>query len=244
MTTDNRPQLVLLHGLTFDHHQWDPFLRELGPGRRVLAVDLPGHGDAPRRETYHGAEVADALHDTVTAAGLEAPILVGHSLGGVLATIYAARHPARGVVNVDQPLLTGGFGDLLRQVEPVLTGPQWRQIWERLLAGMHLEELPPAARELVGTRTDPRQDLLLGYWDEILKNSADDLTDQRERELRSIAGQQLPYAFVTSAEPDPAYAKWLTGLLPEVRIEVLPGGGHFPHLAHPAELVRIVEQLR
>jgi pimeloyl-ACP methyl ester carboxylesterase len=108
---------------------------------------------------------------------------------------------------------------------------------------MHIEELPPEARELVRTRTDPRQDLLLGYWDDLMRLPADEFTAQRESELRSIAGHRLPYAFVTSAEPDPAYAKWLIGLLPDARLEVLPGGGHFPHLAHPAALAELVTRL-
>jgi pimeloyl-ACP methyl ester carboxylesterase len=45
-----RPPLVLLHGLTFDRSLWRPSLAELrriDPGRRVLALDLPGHGASP-----------------------------------------------------------------------------------------------------------------------------------------------------------------------------------------------------
>ena len=44
-----RPPLVLLHGLTFDRTSWHPVLAELAaldPGRRVLALDLPGHGES------------------------------------------------------------------------------------------------------------------------------------------------------------------------------------------------------
>lgn len=247
MTDIDRPPLLLLHGLTYDRHQWDPFARalaEIDPGRRVLAVDLPGHGDAPHWESYGAEDVVDALHDAVAGAGLEAPVVVGHSLGGVLAGIYAARHPARAVVDVDQPLLVGGFGDFLRQAEPTLAGPGWRQIWDRLLGGMGIDELPPQARELVRTRTDPRPELLLGYWEPILRSTNDEITAQRESELRTINDHRIAYAFVTSTEPDPAYEKWLLGVVPHARIEVLPGGGHFPHLAHPAELAAIVTGLQ
>ena len=59
----------------------------------------------------------------MTEAGLHAPVVVGHSYGGVLATTYAATHHVRGVVNVDQPLLVGAFAALLRQAEPTLRGP-------------------------------------------------------------------------------------------------------------------------
>ncbi|MFI7605885.1 alpha/beta fold hydrolase [Micromonospora sp. NPDC049366] len=194
-------------------------------------------GHPPRRLPM---EVADLVHDAVTAEGLAAPVIVGHSLGGVLATIYAARHPARRVVNLDQPLLVGGFGEVLRRLEPVLRGPDWRQAWDRMTAGMGIDQLPPAAQELVRTRTTPRPDLLLGYWNEVLVTPAEHIAEQRTRDLVAIRDRGVGYDYVTGSEPKPAYRSWLESALPEVRITVLPGGGHFPHLAWPAEVAAIL----
>ncbi len=243
---DDRPALVLLHGMTYDRQQWQPLVRELDridPARKVLAIDLPGHGESPRLDSYRSDDVVDVVHDAVSTAGLQAPVLVGHSLGAVLATIYATRYPAHAVINVDQPLRAGGFEAMVRQVWPVLESPDWRQIWDRLLAGMGIDELPADARDLVRTRTTPRQDLLLGYWEEIQIMSAEQLIERRERELRLISEHRVPYVFVSGSEPDPVYRQWLTGLIPSVRTEVLTGGGHFPHLARPAELARICTTL-
>jgi pimeloyl-ACP methyl ester carboxylesterase len=39
---------------------------------------------------------------------------------------------------------------------------------------------------------------------------------------------------------DPAYAEWLSEMLPEARVVVLPNSGHFPHLAHPAAFAKIL----
>jgi pimeloyl-ACP methyl ester carboxylesterase len=114
-----RPPLVLLHGLTFDRTSWHPVLAELAtldPGRQVLALDLPGHGESPPRPGYDLEPVADAVHRAVAEAGLSGPVLAGHSAGGVIATIYAARYPARGVVNVDQPLRVEPFAQLVRSL--------------------------------------------------------------------------------------------------------------------------------
>ncbi|AVT40038.1 alpha/beta fold hydrolase [Plantactinospora sp. BB1] len=238
-----RPPLVLLHGLTYDRRQWGPVLRELAaidPDRRVIAVDLPGHGDSPGRESYDTGEVVEVLHGAVTEAGLDPPIVVGHSLGGMLATIYAARYPARGVVNVDQPLLVGAFGTVVRRAEPVLRGPQWQQVWETMLARMEIDLLPEPARELVRTATTPRQDLLLGYWGEVLANSAEALGEERTRDLAQIRSRGIPYDYVVGNEPDPAYRRWLESALPDVTITVVPESGHFPHLARPAEVARIL----
>lgn len=180
------------------------------------------------------------MHDAVTDAGLDAPTLVGHSLGGALATVYAATYPARGVVNVDQPLLVGGFADLLSKAGPTLHSPAYLEVWNSLRNGMHLDLLPPAAQELVRTATAPRQDLLLGYWDELIDASAAELGELRTRELTAIHAKNIGYDYVSGTELAPAYRGWLESVLPAVRITVLPGSGHFPHLAHPAEFAKIL----
>jgi pimeloyl-ACP methyl ester carboxylesterase len=55
-----------------------------------VALDLTGHRESPWRDPYDLREVADVLHEAVDAAGARRPVLVGHSIGGVLATVYAA----------------------------------------------------------------------------------------------------------------------------------------------------------
>ncbi|MGK5740497.1 alpha/beta fold hydrolase [Micromonospora sp. URMC 103] len=244
---DDRPPLVLVHGLTYDRSQWAPTLRELAtldPDRRVLALDLPGHGESPGRDSYGAGEVTEAIHAAVTDAGLDRPVLVGHSLGGALATSYAARYPTRGVANVDQPLLLGPFGAMLRRSEPVLRGPEYLQLWGSLLAGMGIDQLPPDAQDLVRTATTPRQDLLLGYWNDILVTADEAFTEQRVRDLERIRSLGIPYHYVTGGEPAPAYREWLESMLPDVTIDVLPGGGgHFPHLAEPAAFARIIARI-
>ena len=242
-TRADRPPLLLLHGLTYDRRQWGPLLDALAlkdPDRRILALDLPGHGQSPRLDSYHAAELVAAVHHAVTDADLKAPILVGHSAGGVLATIYAATHPATGVVNLDQPLLSAGFAGVLRRAEPVLRSPDFLQVWDQLRAGMHIDLLPEAARKLVENATTPRQDLLLGYWDELLTAPAEELDKQRTRELDAIRTNGTAYHHVSGHELDPTYQRWLQTALPEAAITVLPDSGHFPHLAHPAELASIL----
>jgi pimeloyl-ACP methyl ester carboxylesterase len=240
---DERPAVVLLHGLSFDRRQWEPVLRELAiidPDRRVVAFDLPGHGESPARDAYDLEEVAAVVHQAVAGAGLEAPIVVGHSLGGVLATVYAARHPARGVINVDQPLLVGGFWDVLRRAESVLRSPSYGQVWDGMLAGMRIERLPADAQELVRAAGTPPQELLLGYWDEIMTLSVEEITRRRTHDMAVLRTKGVAYHYVSGNDLEPRYRNWLKWIMPEATVTVLPGGGHFPHLAHPAELAKIL----
>lgn len=90
---------VFLHGLTFDRLMWDPVLDALPAERHSIAFDLPGHGSSPMAPRPGLAAVVEALHAAVLETGLEAPIMVGHSIGGPIATLYAATHPAAGVVS-------------------------------------------------------------------------------------------------------------------------------------------------
>src|SRR5256885_8670034 len=125
--SDRRPPLVLLHGLTFDRTMWYPalaHLAELDPARPVLALDLPGHGESPGWASYGMESLTDGVHRAVDEAGLQPPVLVGHSGGGVIASVYAARDPARGVGNVDQPLQGEPVARLGRSLGGAVRGPR------------------------------------------------------------------------------------------------------------------------
>ena len=121
---DERPPLVLLHGLTFDHRMWLPslaVLRERDPGRQLLVLDLPGHGGSPMVPIRDLDDVAAAVASAVDEAHLEAPVAVGHSISAVIAGLYAATYPVSGLVDVDQELDTSFVGILQanRNVSPV-----------------------------------------------------------------------------------------------------------------------------
>jgi pimeloyl-ACP methyl ester carboxylesterase len=157
----------------------------------------------------------------------------------VLATAYAARYPVRGVVNIDQPLRVGGFGEFLRRSEPVLNSDDFLTVWDTLLGGMHLDELPPPARELVRTVSTPRQDLLLGYWKELI-DTPERADEDNSRNLAAIRAASVPYHYIAGGAVEPGYRAWLEAALPAVLITELPGSGHFPHLVYPAEVAKVL----
>jgi pimeloyl-ACP methyl ester carboxylesterase len=244
-STDQRSPVVLLHGTTFDRTMWRPALnalQQIDPDRRVLSLDLPGHGASPEAPAYDPESLGTAVHRAVEEAGLQAPVVVGHSSSGIGATMYAARYPTRGVVNVDQPLFVAPFIEGLKSFAPRLRGPEWRQVWDMLAAGFHTEWLPASARDLVESSSRPSQELLLGYWQDLIDRPAAETTALIDSATAAIRASALPYVYVTGDEPSPEYRAWLAQAIPLARIEVYPGGGHFPHLADPARFAEILAE--
>jgi pimeloyl-ACP methyl ester carboxylesterase len=103
----DKPPLVLVHGGAA-HAMWWSFLApQLSRHYYVIALDLSGHGDSGRREAYPAQGWADeviAVSDE--AARGRPPVLVGHSMGGLVSIVAAAVHGERltGAVIVDAPV--------------------------------------------------------------------------------------------------------------------------------------------
>ncbi|WP_434446090.1 alpha/beta fold hydrolase [Lentzea sp. E54] len=87
---EGRP-FLLLHGLGGDRSVWAPLAPHLDG--RAVAVDLRGHGESPDGP-WEWEAVLDDLDATTLHFGLGNPVVVGHSLGGVLASRWALRHPS------------------------------------------------------------------------------------------------------------------------------------------------------
>lgn len=87
--------LVLLHGFTGSKENWLPLMRRLAPSHRVLAPDLPGWGDSTRLADadYGYAAQAERLAAWLPKVAEGPVVLVGHSMGGGIAALLAARHP-------------------------------------------------------------------------------------------------------------------------------------------------------
>jgi pimeloyl-ACP methyl ester carboxylesterase len=240
--TDNRPPLVLLHGMSFDRTMWCdiiPELQRIDPGRRVVAIDLPGHGQSPDQPAYELDIIVEQIHRVVQDAGLAAPVLVGHSASGGFATAYAARHPSRGVVNIDSPLQIEPFITLLQALGDRLRGPEFPTLWEQIFyAGFHVELLPAAAQRLVRSTCRPRQDVALGFWRQLIEQPADEITTMIEQGTAILRDSGMPYLYIAGDDLDPAYRQWLGEHLPAATVDVWPRTGHFPHLADPSRFAR------
>jgi pimeloyl-ACP methyl ester carboxylesterase len=240
---DTTPPIVLLHGLTYDRRNWEPTmaeLRRLDPARRVLALDLPGHGQSRGTRGFGLEQVAVTVHAATDEAGLRAPVMVGHSAGAIVATIYAAAWSTSGVVNVDQPLEVGDFAAHLRTKTDQLHGPDYGDVWDELRGSLRIDLLPPAAQDLLWRTSTPRQDLFLGYWADVLDGDLAALDERIDTTLAALRAIGVPYTYLAGGPVDPVYGRWMHERLPDAAVLCWPGSGHFVHLAHPHRFAQLL----
>ena len=104
-----QPVVVLVHGGGAQGGWWEHVAPYLATGHRVLAPDLSGHGRSGRSPRYGidvWAEEVHALTVAETRPAEEQPLMVGHSMGGWVTMMCAARHPELlgALVVVDSPM--------------------------------------------------------------------------------------------------------------------------------------------
>lgn len=234
--------VVLVHGITERGETWRPVVASLAARHELLIVDLRGHGSSAASEPYDPLTFAADVHETVTATafgGATAPVMIGHSLGGVVVSAYAAAFDTRGVINVDQSLHLAAFKDALAPIEPMVRGDEASfQQAILLVFSMMNGPLPAAEVERVLALRRPDQAVVSGVWGTVFDSTADEL-DAQVGEL--AGGVSVPYLSLHGEDPGPDYAAWLAELIPTAVVEVWAEHGHYPHLVDPARFVDRVD---
>ena len=253
-----RPTVLLLHGGpgSYDHSYFKPDFGQLARDAQVVYLDLRGHGrsDWGDAEEWSFEACADDVRAFCDVLGIERPVVFGHSLGGYVAMVYAARHPDHPSALVLQS--TNGRFDLARLVEGIrraggddvaeiagraygggapVTADEWARVF--VLFGPNVPSEEEQARKIVnpGLR-DPGFALMTSF--------------DRLAELAEIACPTL----VCVGELDPvtpvtASVEIVDAMTPgRARLAVVEGAGHFPWKDAPetywtilTEFVRTVE---
>ncbi len=108
-TGGDKPPLILLHGLMLSGACWTPLARALEKDYDVIMPDARGHGysSAPPHGYRYETLAADTV-GLIDALGLSAPVLLGHSMGGMTAAVVGSLKPQRlrGLILADPSFLT------------------------------------------------------------------------------------------------------------------------------------------
>jgi 3-oxoadipate enol-lactonase len=227
--------LVLLHGSPFDRRMWAPQLAGLCDDFRVVAPDLPGYGSSPpRAETMTMRALADAVVELLDALAIDRALVVGLSMGGLVAIELALARPER----VE--------GLVLAATTAAPLGPEEAERRRAAAAeidanGMLATTLEMAGR-LFGPRARRNPPLLAGVLRMMLSTppagASAALRGRAEHPdyARLLPGLAVP-SLVIAGDAD-GYAPeeitaQLVDSLPAAELLMLPGVGHLPNLEEP-----------
>jgi len=129
--------LLLIHGYGVSLETWEPWVRRLGSEFRLVSLDLPGHGLTRAPESYVPkiTSFVDTVDEFATAMRLKSFALVGNSMGGNIAWLYALKYPTR----LDALVLVDAGGWLPKGMENGETDELPRVF--RLIANPHIAPL-------------------------------------------------------------------------------------------------------
>jgi pimeloyl-ACP methyl ester carboxylesterase len=238
-----RPTVVLVHGgpASYDHSYFKPDFARLARVAQVVYLDLRDHGRSARHDpaAWSFEVCADDIRAFCDALGIARPIVLGHSMGGMLVVVYGARHPGH----------AGGL---------ILQSTMARFDLERLVEGFRRfggDEVAELARRDYGGGDETTD----AEWDRVFAVFGPRIPDaeQLDRRLRNPAiaerGGELLTTFdavdqlgrITSptlvsvgaldaVTPVEAAREIADGLPPGLgRLSILEGAGHFPWLDMP-----------
>lgn len=142
------PPLLLIHGWGTDRGVFAPLLRATCGEHRVVAVDLPGHGESGPQGPDPSVEAfADDVARVGSALALDRPVLIGHSLGGLVALELASRGAARALVLLESPVAAPpAMAAALRPALDRLETDAYQSTVEGLLGRMIGESFDPEGR--------------------------------------------------------------------------------------------------
>lgn len=223
------PLLVLVHGITENRHSWDPLLDALAATHRVLRIDLRGHGESPAGDSYDLPSMAADIAALVD----EVPLVVGHSLGGMVATAYAAQFDVRGVVNIDQTLNLSPMQTGLLEQAALLRSDGFPLFMDALFGSLRGQVDDAGWQRLTELRRYD-QDVVLGIWGVMLDTTPAELDDVV---TAMTTGVTAPYLALNGFDLGPGYPLWLRERIPSAVVETWDGIGHYPQLVRPAEFL-------
>jgi len=248
--------ILLLHGMAGSSQTWRSVMGPLSRKYRVVAPDLLGHGNSAKpRSDYSLGAFAVFLRDLLDELGVAQATIVGHSLGGGVAMQFVYQHPdyCQRLILIGSGGLGPDVGWILRLLSapgaelilpiiappPVLSVGEQVRSWftKRGIGSPRGAEMWSAYRSLADA--DTRQAFL---------RTLRSVVDYRGQAVSALNRLHVRADMPTMAiwgdsdaviPVDHAYAVQETR--PDVRLEVLPGVGHFPQVECPMVVVDLIE---
>lgn len=224
--------LILIHTNGASSWQYAEVFPLLLTRMRVIAWDMPGHGDSDALTRHYSVEdYADALNAFMAALGIDSAHVSGCSIGGSISVAFAARYPhrTRSAVIVETPFRTDA---------------EWGANWAHVEGNFGL---PTQTAQQMGERVAQVDDARLTRWN-IDRNKAgartmvDVMWAIRGFDVGAAAKSIHRPAMILYGKKGPTIAGQdrFKQAAPHIPITVLEGSGHFPMLDEPAAFAEIL----
>jgi pimeloyl-ACP methyl ester carboxylesterase len=236
--------VVWLHGINEDRWSWQTVTQQLAAELRCIRIDFRGHGESSHGGPYDAAALVSGLAAVIEATCITPPVVVGHSLGGIVATIGAATGLTGPVVSIDQPLRLRAFSELVQSLAPRLRDPvTYADALMEEKIGLGMDRVPdPVFGELERKTRTSDQEVVLDIWKPMLDGDSDEISaadTALEQLLREI---KVPYLALHGQPVEDGYEQWLQTANPRAAFEYWEGSGHWLHLVDPDRFVRRLKQ--
>ena len=229
--------IVFLHGIGGAARLWTPQIEHFSRrGYDAIAFDLPGYGgQPPLADGVAFDQLADVLEALIAHLDIKRPVLVGHSLGGMVVQTFLRRHPdgARAaILSATSPAFGNPQGKFQQQfladrLRPLEEGKSMRELAPRMVAGMIGPEADPAGTALA-------ESCMAATPAETYRAMVNCLVTFDERaNLAHIPIPVLVLAGELDANAPAAMMRKMAGYIPGARYVELPRTGHLANVEKP-----------
>jgi len=248
----NELTIVCVHGYTSSAEAFNALARRIQDRAHIIAMDVRGHGESAWSPdgAYQYADQAGDLAALVDQLGIERFVLIGTSMGGIIAMVYAGQHGdrLRGLVLNDiGPDVEAGSGRITQTVgsrpndfASLDEAMQYRRETSPITAGRPLADQEETARGVLRERPDGRWAWKMdpAYIEQRVKQGP----PKRPPLWPVLETLQCPTQLVWGTDSDvlsEAQAKRMVADLPKGELVSVPGVGHAPTLVEPPVLAAL-----
>jgi len=222
--------LVFLHGVGGGHHAWEAQLPYFsGLGYPSHAWDQPGYGHSPIVEPYDLEHVSASLARLIESLGREPVVLVGHSMGGLIAQETYARHPKlikALALCFTSPAFADGSSDFTKQFIAARIGP--------LDEGKTMAQIAAKLIPTMGSNSKLAEQIMAGVPPDTYRKAVKLLTTfDRRKELASIKVPTLVVAGSEDKTAPPAVMEKMAQKIPGAEYVLMQGCGHLGPMDQP-----------
>lgn len=237
-TGRNSLPIILLHGLTANGDCWTALARDLEEEYDVIMPDARGHGKSSVPE--YGYRYEDHANDVVgliRALGLPSPILIGHSMGGMTATIVAGLNPEllRGLILADPSFLSSKVQREVRDSDVVDQ--------HRRFLNMSLNEVVADARTKHPDRSPELIERIARARLQTSMSAFDVLTPPNPDYMQLVSSIDVPTLLVIGENGvvSTEVAAELQCVNPKFQVEKIPKAGHGLHYDQPERFAAVIK---